>query len=94
MLRNAVLALGVFLLGCAFVVYIRGDSPAALACLIWGGLITASVVFERVRYKPLERKAPQGNWVRTAERFVDDETGAVVTVYLDPDTGERKYVRE
>jgi hypothetical protein len=94
MLRSAVIGFGIFLLGCGVLVLIHGGPPSAWALLIWGALIAGGVVFERVRYKPLERNVPPGNWVRTAERFIDDETGVPVTVYIDPQTGERKYVQD
>jgi hypothetical protein len=47
-----------------------------------------------VAYKPLVAKAPGPGWQRTDERFVDDETGATVTVFVEPGTGERAYVRD
>jgi hypothetical protein len=94
MLRKAVLAIGAGILVCGLIAIFVGAHSAAWACAIWGALIVAGIVFERVRYKPLESAAPGGRWVRTAERFIDDETGAPVTVYLDPETGDRKYVRE
>jgi hypothetical protein len=68
--------------------------PPAFLFLFWGALIIAGVVFERYRYKPINAAAPQGNWVCTAERFFDDETGSPVTVWVDPRTGERKYVAD
>src|SRR5665213_1465011 len=94
MLRKAVLALGAGILVCGLIAIFAGAYPAALACAVWGTLIVAGIVFERFRYKPLAARAPQGNWVRTAERFIDDETGKPVTVYLDPQTGERSYVAD
>ncbi len=94
MLRNVVLGLAVFALGCGAIAFAVGGYPPAFALLIWGGVIAAGIVFERVRYKPLESAAPAGNWVRTTERFIDDATGAPVTVWLDPKTGERKYVKD
>lgn len=93
MLRSAVIGLGIFLLGCGALALVSRGYPSAFACLIWGGLIVAGVVFERVYYKPLEHAAPPGNWVRTSERFIDEETREPVTVWLDPETGERKYVK-
>jgi hypothetical protein len=94
MLRSFVFGLGVLTLICGLVaIYVGGASPG-FVILIWGVLIVGGVVFERVRYKPLERTAPAGDWVRTTERFIDDATGAPVTVWLDPKTGERKYVKD
>jgi hypothetical protein len=93
-LRNAILGLGLLALVCGLLaIFVGGFSPGWVFAF-WGAAIAGGIVFERVRYKPLESTAPGGRWVRTAERFIDDETGAPVTVYVDPETGERKYVRE
>jgi len=51
-------------------------------------------VYERYRYKPLATASPGPGWQRTAERFVDPDTGKTVTVYLEPGSGERQYVEE
>jgi hypothetical protein len=40
----------------------------------------------------VETAAPGPGWTRTQERFIDDETGEPVTVWIDA-TGDRKYVR-
>ena len=68
--------------------------PAALGWVFGAGLLLAGTVFERVRYKRLATAAPESRFRRTAERFFDTETGAPVTVWADPATGERKYVRD
>jgi hypothetical protein len=62
--------------------------------LFWGAILAAGVLYERFRYKPLSRTAPGPEWEKTAERFVDDETGRTVTVYMRKDTGERQYVED
>jgi len=56
--------------------------------------LVLGIVYERFRYKPLETVRPGTGWERTTERFIDDETGKPVTVYIQPETGERKYVQE
>ena len=38
------------------------------------------------------RPAAGPEWVATGERFVDPETGKLVTVYYHPATGERRYI--
>ena len=93
MLRAAVLALttGLFALS-LFALAFAG--PAALGWVFGSGLLLAGTVFERVRYKRLAAGAPEPRFRRTAERFFDTETGAPVTVWVDPGTGERKYVRD
>jgi hypothetical protein len=61
--------------------------------VFWGAVIVLSIVYERFRYKPVETATPGPGWTKTPERFIDDETGQPVTVWLEPQTGERKYVR-
>jgi hypothetical protein len=68
--------------------------PPGFIFAFWGGLLLIGTIYERVLYKPVETATPGAGWVRTAERFVDDSTGKPVTVYVDPKTGERKYVQE
>ena len=94
MLRKVLLGLGLLALACGVFAIVVGGAPSSFVVVIWSVLLVAGLVFERFRYKALETTTPQGNWVRTTERFIDDETGAPVTVWLDPETGERKYVRE
>lgn len=77
-----------------------------LAALFWGGVapalvftfeglvIVIGVAFERATYKTLEPRPLSPGWTRTPERFIDDATGKRVTVYVQPATGERKYVNE
>ena len=63
-----------------------------VALLIAGLLIIASLVFER-RYgrpNPIPPEAPS-EWHPTGERFIDDETGRPLEVWMDPLTGERRY---
>jgi hypothetical protein len=50
------------------------------------------VLIERGRYQPLSDGSPGRGWRATTERFVDPETGRLVTVFLNPATGERRYV--
>ncbi|MBU6498919.1 MAG: hypothetical protein KGJ41_01610 [Rhodospirillales bacterium] len=70
---------------------LRGQSgaiaPAVISGLIWLGLMG-----ERHRYKPASAR-PQGpGWEETGERFIDPQTGRLVTVFIRPATGERAYV--
>jgi uncharacterized membrane protein HdeD (DUF308 family) len=94
MLRNFILALGGFAFVSGLIALFAGTFPPAFVLVFWGVLLIVGTVYERVRYKPVEAVAPAGNWVRTEERFIDDETGQPVTVYMDPETGERKYVHD
>ena len=92
MLRNLVLALGAAMtLG--GVALIAMGMPA-VQLVVFGGLLLVGTLFERVVYKRLEAAPAHDRFQPTAERFFDDATGAPVTVWTDPKTGERKYVRD
>jgi|HubBroStandDraft_6_1064221.scaffolds.fasta_scaffold65790_3 hypothetical protein len=93
MLRNAVLGFAlIVLLVCALAV--AAGIVGAWVPIIWCAIVAACIAFERYRYKPLEVGSPGPGWEKTGERFIDDETGKVVTVYIEKTTGERRYVRE
>jgi hypothetical protein len=93
MLRNALIAVGTLcLIGGAFAMLASGAVPGLLFA-VWGAVLLLGTLYERVRYKALLRSGP-GDAVRTTERFIDDDTGKTVTVYVHPETGERSYVEE
>jgi hypothetical protein len=93
MLRNLVLAVAALsALGGLAAVVIAG--PTALGWLFGGLIVLIGTVFERVRYKRLATAAPDARFERTPERFRDPSTGEVVSVYADPRTGERVYVKD
>ena len=88
-------ALGIFagalLLAALFLVTCGVIAPAIYTG-VFGVLLLVGLVFERWRYKPLTDARLGPDWVATDERFVDPETGKLVTVYYHPATGERRYV--
>jgi len=94
MLRTVLIALGAVALLCGMAALATGASSPAVVFGVWGAVLLAAVLVERFRYKPIEAGRPGPGWQRTTERFVDDETGQNVTVYVEPGTGERAYVRE
>jgi hypothetical protein len=94
MLRNVLLGIGVASLACGAAVFALYGFGPAFPVLIWAALLTAGIVFERFRYKALDAPRPGAGWEKTSERFIDDETGKPVTVYIRPETGERRYVEE
>jgi hypothetical protein len=47
-----------------------------------------------VVYKPLLREKPGAGWVKTAERFIDPDTGQPVDLFYNPASGERQYVSQ
>ncbi|MBS0273034.1 MAG: hypothetical protein JSR55_01260 [Proteobacteria bacterium] len=93
-MHSLTIGLGIAAFICGLLALALIHFPAAFVFLFWGIVIVVGVAFERYRYKRIETKAPAGNWQRTTERFIDDATGAPVTVWIDPATGERKYVAD
>jgi hypothetical protein len=92
-LRGILIGVGLVCVVTALILLILGAIGPALSFTIFGGLILLGTLFERVRYKRLAPRVPPGA-VRTDERFIDEESGKTVTVYVDPATGERTYVTE
>jgi len=84
---------GFTLLALLAAVVVTVIAPPAWPFLLCAGLLAAGVFFERT----LSRGggAPRGaGWAPTAERFRDDESGAMVTVWFNAQTGERRYVED
>jgi hypothetical protein len=94
MLRDLLIAFAALLMGCGTIGLIMGLGPDALMPVLAGVLLLIGTLWERVRYKPVEDGRPGPGWVATDERFVDDESGRLVRVWLEPATGERRYVNE
>lgn len=93
MLRAGVLVLGGLMVAAAAFAALAGCRPAATIPLaIWGAIFAGGVLIERWRYQRLSDGRPGHGWQATTERFVDPETGRLVTVFLNPATGERRYV--
>ena len=95
-------------IGAAAVTGPGGSLMAALTLFVPGVAIVAGVLLERTRYRSLhaersgdavgrgggETGAPEPRFRPTEERFVDPTTGVPLRVWLDPATGERRYVPE
>jgi hypothetical protein len=71
-------------LGCAL--------PPVLHLAVPGLVLLFALAIERWRYKPLTSGRPGPDWISTDERFVDPESGRLVTVFYKPSTGERRYM--
>jgi hypothetical protein len=67
--------------------------PAAVALVVWPALVLFAMLFERYRYKSALSAPPGPDWEPTAEKFIDPSTGHALTVYVQPSTGKRAYVR-
>jgi hypothetical protein len=93
MLRAFVLALGGVLAAAGAVALLLGACPPAFVFGLWGILILLGTLYERNRYKALETTRPGVDWTETPEKFIDDDSGATVTVYVNA-AGERRYVRD
>jgi len=92
-LRAALLVVGLALLAGAAASASAGCGLGlTLRLALPGLLLIGAVLFERWRYKRLADNRPGPEWVATDERFVDPESGRLVTVYYRPSTGERRYV--
>ena len=90
MLQKGLLILAIGLLGVGSVLLLKGIIPPAWHLLVWGIILIIALVCERWRYRNLGNPV-SGNWQRTGERFEDPETGQIVEVLYNPDTGERRY---
>jgi hypothetical protein len=59
--------------------------------LVFGALMMITAALEPV-YGRADGKPQGGRFRRTDERFVDPDTGRLVSVWFDPESGERRYV--
>lgn len=91
MLRSWTIGIAAIVLVCGAAALL-GGVPPGWVFVFWGAVVVLSIVYERFRYKPVEQTPPAGSWRRTTERFLDDESGEPVTVWVN-DSGDRKYVR-
>ena len=91
-MRASVLGLGIVLVAAAVLPVFAGW-PALIPLAFTGAVLVLVIVFERPVYKPDEAARPGPPWQQTDERFIDPETGKPVTVFVKPETGERRYVQ-
>ena len=93
-MRRGLITIGILAIVLGAAALASGIVRGSIVFAFWGIILIAAIVFERSRYKRIAKKSPGPGWERTSERFVDDETGKLVTVYVDPVSGERAYVEE
>src|SRR5829696_4068734 len=82
------------------------DLVSALFLFVPGAVMVAAVFLERTRYRSLHAEQsgdghgpgggeigrPDGRFRPTDERFVDPTTNVPMEVWIDPVSGERRYV--
>jgi membrane protein implicated in regulation of membrane protease activity len=85
-----------------------GGLIVALVLFVPGAILIAAMILERTRYRSLEADRrgdgsgpgggepgrADGRFRATGERFVDPTTGVPMRVFVDRQTGERRYVAE
>jgi hypothetical protein len=77
-----------------FAVVLTVCQPTAWPMLLGAIVTVAGCLFER-RYHAAQQGFPAGGRFQpTGERFIDPETGRLTAAWLDPATGERRYVDE
>jgi hypothetical protein len=91
-LRAALYAIGGLFAAGAVLLALLACFAAAFWLAVWAAVLIVGLLIERWRYQPLAARPPGPDWQTTGERFVDPETGKLVTVYFHPATGERRYI--
>lgn len=86
--RNWALAAGMLVAVCGLVLWVSGG-PVMI--LVFGVLMIVTVALEPI-YGRADGKPANDGWQATDEKFVDPETGRPVSVWFDPQSGERRYV--
>jgi hypothetical protein len=89
--RAVILALGALLLfGGTLTTVLTGGG--GIGMMIVGALVMVSVMLERRYGRPgTPPRLDHSDWQLTNEKFIDDETGQALVVWIDPLTGERRY---
>jgi hypothetical protein len=88
--RGLAFALGAILAFCGVFLWFNGGGPVLL---IVGAIAILTALLEPI-YGRANGKPDGKGWRPTDEKFVDPETGKLVTVWFDSSSGERRYVEE
>ena len=88
--RTFLFALGAMALAGGTVLTVM--TGGGIGLMILGAVIIASVGLESRYGRPgAPTNVPPHAWELTNEKFIDDETGQLLEVWIDPLTGERRY---
>lgn len=88
--RLAIFALGALALAGGTLLTMQAGGGIGL--MLIGALLIASLALEGRYGRPgAPTDVPPHAWELTGERFVDDETGQLLEVWIDPLAGERRY---
>jgi hypothetical protein len=88
--RGWAITAGVLLAVCGVALWASGGG---WMLLIVGAVVIVSVLLEPVYGRATSRPI-NGGWRPTDEKFVDPESGKLLTVWFDPATGDRRYVED
>jgi len=93
MLRNAILAVAACLFAGAAAAFLL--HPETVGLLVMSGVFLLGTALERAGYGRAAPAPPtETGWRETSERFIDPETGRLVSVWFDAASGQRRYVDE
>ena len=91
MLRRILIAYGVLcLIGAVILLAAHVTIVFVIYLALNGLIITGGILLERSSYRS-KADVTQGKWQATGERFNDPNSGKIVEVYYNPQTGERDY---
>lgn len=88
--RYWAVTVGALIFVCGLGLWAWGGGMFMMIC----GIVVAATAILEPAYGRLVRRPASGPWRPTDERFVDPETGRMVTVWYDPVTGDRRYVAD
>ena len=95
MFRTVLLAVSAVIVVAAAVCLLVGlVLPGVFVAAIWAVIVGIALLIERYRYKAPLTLAPGPPWQDTGEKFVDPNSGAALSVWFNPGTGQRVYVNE
>jgi hypothetical protein len=88
--RVLILALGALLLAAGTILTVA--TGGGIGMMVFGALVIASLALERRYGRPgAPTQVPLHHFEPTREPFIDDESGQLLEVWVDPLTGERRY---